>query len=334
MRLSVIIVGYNAENYLANCLQSVFDQSLPADDYEVIYVDNHSRDQSVALVHEQFPTVTVLARSDNAGYYGGFNWAAAETAQGDYLLALPQDTVLHHDCLRELVQAADDDPQLMVGLVNTINPNAPEYGAQDRQARPDHVYWCATNRFGQTNLVQYPFFETPRSILAYSGVAALIRRSAQDDLLGYFDERLSHLVGDSELGIRANVLGYACKIVPTAVVFHIEDNKQFNNPGFLRNAFEGARDSVVIYLKLMNLWEFVLFAPLLLIGQASKVFTLRFPVWQRALLFIPASGLSPVTFALALRRAPTFAADRRVLLARRPGGYFRLLSLIVRRALG
>lgn len=334
MRLSVIIVGYNGESYLRDCLTSVLDQSLEADDYEIIYVDNASRDRSVALVSEQFSQVRVFASQANLGYYGGFNHAAESMAQGEFLLALPQDTILHHDCLRALLQAAAAEPLLMVGLVNTINPNAVEYSARNRHELPENVYWCSTNRFGQTNLISRGMFSQPADILAYSGVAALIRRDAASAMFGYFDERLSHLVGDAELGIRANVLGYKCQIVPQAIVFHIEDNKQFTDTGFLKRSFVGARDSVVIYLKLMTAPEFLLFAPLLMLGQASKVLTLRFPGWQRALLLIPALALSPLTFLLALWRFPEFAASRRAILAQRPHGTFYLLRTILEKRLG
>lgn len=329
MLISVIVIAYNGEAYLRNCLNSIMDQRLSGAEYEIIYVDNASQDDSLAILAADFPTVRVVAHQQNLGYYGGFNHAATEIAKGDYLVALPQDTILHRDCLAELVKAADEDPLLMVGLVNTINPNAVEYEGRDRNNLPEHVYWCQTNRFGQTNLISREFFAAPRRILAYSGVSALIRRDVDDRLGGYFDERLSHLVGDTELGIRANVLDYHCKVIPTAVVFHIEDNKHITSTAFLKNSFIGARDSVIIYFKLMYTLEFLLFAPFLLVGQATKVFTLRFPRWQRLILFFPALVLSPVTFLLALLRIPEFTEGRREVLSRRDNGYLHLLKTVI-----
>jgi hypothetical protein len=71
-----------------------------------------------------------------------------------------------------------------------------------------------------------------------------------------------------------------------------------------------------------------------MLGQASKVLTLRFPGWQRALLLIPALALSPLTFLLALWRFPEFAASRRAILAQRPHGTFYLLRTILEKRLG
>ena len=51
LEASVIVVGYNGARYLHDCLSSILDQDMPADQYEVIFVDNHSADDSVALVH-------------------------------------------------------------------------------------------------------------------------------------------------------------------------------------------------------------------------------------------------------------------------------------------
>ena len=46
MKLSIIIVNYNVKYYLMQCLQSI-RQSKNSHEYEVIVVDNHSRDDSV-----------------------------------------------------------------------------------------------------------------------------------------------------------------------------------------------------------------------------------------------------------------------------------------------
>jgi GT2 family glycosyltransferase len=323
--LSIIIVGYNGTPYLANCIDSLFDQTLSREAYEIIYIDNNSTDNSVAFVQDHFPDVVVVACEKNLGYYGGFNHVAKTIAHGEYLLALPQDTILHRECLQSLVQVANNDPQMMIGLANTINPFSSEYEAKDLQGWPQHVYWFSMNRFGQTNMVVHKFFQESRPILAYSGISALIRSDVQHYLGGYFDDTLSHLVGDTELGIRANVLGYSCKIIPTAVIFHIEDNKKFTNRVFLWRSFVAARDSIVIYWKLMYSFEFLLFTPFLLFGQATKVFTLRFPFWQRLILFIPALLLSPVTFIFALTRMTEFSQSRKDILDRRTTGYFYLL---------
>ena len=57
MFVSVIIVNYNGEKFLQDCLTSL--SSITYDNYEVILVDNHSSDGSVDFVKQNFPSVKI-----------------------------------------------------------------------------------------------------------------------------------------------------------------------------------------------------------------------------------------------------------------------------------
>ena len=63
MKLSVIIVNYNVEFFLEQCLNSVF-QALEKVEGEVFVVDNNSIDGSLAMVAEKFPQVILMANKD------------------------------------------------------------------------------------------------------------------------------------------------------------------------------------------------------------------------------------------------------------------------------
>ena len=56
MKLSVIIVNYNVQHFLEQCLHSVYKglKNIPA---EVFVVDNNSVDGSVAMLREKFPQI-------------------------------------------------------------------------------------------------------------------------------------------------------------------------------------------------------------------------------------------------------------------------------------
>lgn len=49
MRLSIIIPVYNVEKYISDCLDSVLDQGLHTDDYEIIVVSDGSTDGSLKI---------------------------------------------------------------------------------------------------------------------------------------------------------------------------------------------------------------------------------------------------------------------------------------------
>lgn len=93
--ISVLIVTWNSAATIEACLAS-----LPAD-VEVIVVDNHSSDGTVARVRQAFPAVRVLESETNLGFGAACNWAARE-ASGSYFLLLNPDAALASGTLEGL----------------------------------------------------------------------------------------------------------------------------------------------------------------------------------------------------------------------------------------
>ena len=71
--ITVLIVNYNGRRHLPACLAALAAQTLPRHRFEVVVVDNASRDGSVEWLHREHPWVRVVARPDNAGFAGGNN---------------------------------------------------------------------------------------------------------------------------------------------------------------------------------------------------------------------------------------------------------------------
>ena len=205
MIASVIVVGFNGEPYLKNCLSSVLDQDTPREKYEVIYADNNSADGSARFVKEAYPSVTVIEFERNYGYYEAFNRIGTSVAQGKYLIALPQDTIVHKKWLSELVRVADSESEVMICLANSINPTAPDFENNERVGWVKWVYLMGTAKLGQTTPKRWPFSEEIIPVLAYSGVSALIKRETASFADYLFDPSLSHFLGDVELGIRVDM---------------------------------------------------------------------------------------------------------------------------------
>lgn len=127
--LSIVIVSWNVFDQLADCLDSILENSvvqmLPHEKrlrLEVIVVDSASSDNTVAMITRHFPRVTVLAQVENIGFTRGNN-VGLEAAQGRYLLLLNPDTVILGNALAEMVEFLDDNPD--VGIVGpyTLNTN-------------------------------------------------------------------------------------------------------------------------------------------------------------------------------------------------------------------
>ncbi|MCW3805014.1 glycosyltransferase family 2 protein [Plebeiibacterium marinum] len=97
--LSVVIVSYNAVDFLRICLHSVFAacHNLKA---EVFVVDNNSADNSAEMVSQEFPQCHLIANKHNPGFSIANN-QAIQIAQGKYILVLNPDTILAEDTLEK-----------------------------------------------------------------------------------------------------------------------------------------------------------------------------------------------------------------------------------------
>ncbi len=108
MKLSVIIVNYNVQHFLEQCLKSVF-KSIQNIEAEVWVVDNNSVDGSVAMIKEKFPNVKLVALKDNLGFSKGNNLAIKQS-KGKYTLLLNPDTLVEEDTFKKILKFMDSNP--------------------------------------------------------------------------------------------------------------------------------------------------------------------------------------------------------------------------------
>lgn len=105
MRFSVVVPVYNVEQYLSECLDSVFDQDF--DDFEVIVVNDGSTDKSLSLCEEYVRTHKEKMRLISQPNHGLLmaRRVAIKAATGDYIVCLDSDDGLRHDALSVLDKA-------------------------------------------------------------------------------------------------------------------------------------------------------------------------------------------------------------------------------------
>lgn len=123
--ISVIIPIYNVEKYLAQCLDSVIQQSHK--NLEILCIDNCSTDSSYEIAQEyakKDPRITVVQNETNMGLPVSRN-VGASMAQGKYLYFLDSDDWIEPDTLEVMVQTAEEK-NLDVCMIEAV----PEYESQ------------------------------------------------------------------------------------------------------------------------------------------------------------------------------------------------------------
>jgi len=101
LKLSVIILNYNVRYFLELCLKSV-QAAITNLDAEIIVVDNHSTDESCAMVKSLFPDVILIENKVNYGFSKGNNQGVAH-AKGKYICMLNPDVVVAENTFETLL---------------------------------------------------------------------------------------------------------------------------------------------------------------------------------------------------------------------------------------
>jgi len=113
-KLSVVIVNYNADDLLADCVQAVLASPV---DPEVVISDNGSTDGSLTHVrscHGEDPRLTILEHGSNLGFARGNNLALAHT-HAPCVLILNPDCIVGPDSLGRLLDFMDATPDARNG---------------------------------------------------------------------------------------------------------------------------------------------------------------------------------------------------------------------------
>ena len=95
MDVSFVIVSYNSRELLRRCLASIYEHTRGLA-FEVVVVDNASHDGAPEMLAAEYPGVTAVCRSDNAGFARAVNEGIA-VATGDAFLLLNPDSELLGD---------------------------------------------------------------------------------------------------------------------------------------------------------------------------------------------------------------------------------------------
>jgi glycosyltransferase involved in cell wall biosynthesis len=109
-KVSVVIPAYNAEKYIAETLQSVFDQTYG--NYEVVVVDDGSQDGTLELLQSYAPKIRVFSKP-NGGPASARN-VAIQNSDGELIAFLDSDDIWFKDKLEVQVQFLCENPA--VGL--------------------------------------------------------------------------------------------------------------------------------------------------------------------------------------------------------------------------
>lgn len=132
-RLSIIIPFYNVEQYIAQCLDSVYDQDIPEEEYEVICVNDASPDSSVDIVkhYQKEHSNLILIEHERNKKLGAARNSGRKVATGKYIWNVDSDDMIAPNCLNNLLhQCEANDLDLLLIKNKKILNNQPQSTVQ------------------------------------------------------------------------------------------------------------------------------------------------------------------------------------------------------------
>jgi len=106
--ISIITVNYNGFALTCAMIDSVHIHI--TSEYEIVVVDNGSKNDEAVLLQEKYPDIMAIRSEDNLGFAGGNN-LGIKAAKGDYLMLMNNDTEVEDDSLHFLAQRLDSNPE-------------------------------------------------------------------------------------------------------------------------------------------------------------------------------------------------------------------------------
>lgn len=240
-RISVIVLNWNGMKWLPNCLHSILNQDID-EDFEVLFIDNGSTDDSVQYVKQTFPKVKVVELGKNYGFAEGNNMALKQ-ARGEYLIFVNTDTKAEARWLKSLVEAADKNPEYQI-LCSIQLPS------QERnRIRTLNAYGDSTVSPYESNL------EITDSLFA-SGASFLIRKRWIERLGYLFDPYYFLSAEDIELSLRTILLGGRIGYVRNSRINHHIGGAGLPSK---KTTFYATRNLLLTYYKILSLRNFLKF---------------------------------------------------------------------------
>lgn len=261
--VSIIIVTYNSEEYIDNCLKSVF-QSIYSQ-FEVVIIDNNSTDTTRKILqkykNKYSKKIQLLCNKDNLGYAQANN-LGAELALGDYLFVLNPDTIVDTDFLLPLIKEMTN---------STIAAVQPLVYLFDKKTI--NLTGKVTQYLGFDWLKDFKAIAVPKKcqIFSLSGSGILLQKKVFLSV-GGFDEFYFTYYEDTDLSWKFNLIGKKIIFTPKSNLFH--DYKYIPNEkqqSLKQKLFYIERNRIITILKNYSLKTLLFLFPIILFMELGMI---------------------------------------------------------------
>ena len=259
--ISVIIVNYNGYQWLERCLDSLKRQSYK--NYEIVFVDNASSDESISYVRENYPNVKIVKNKTNTGFAGGNNYGYKKS-KGEFIVLLNNDTYVERDYLKNLLVAFKNNSKLAVAQSKIVLMNKNELDTCGG-------FWTATSflyYYGNYKDPSLPIYNKPFKVFTVKAASVMIKREVIEKI-GLFDEDFWNYYEEGDFCHRVWIAGYECWYWPKAVCSHAMGGTSlvhFDN-SFVQ--YHNFKNKLMSFIKNFELFNLIFIVPIFVLSNVG-----------------------------------------------------------------
>lgn len=214
-KVIIIIPSYNSMRFIGKCLRSILATDYP--NFEVILVDDGSTDGSLEYVRKNFgydKRLKIIKNPKRLGPAASRN-IGIKVANGDYIAFIETDMEVEPNWLKEALKVLTSNSSIGAVYCKVRDTNEKDRIQAAGLLILPHTGWVVNVGLWEKDLGQY---DDVRDTIA--GAVGLVVKREVIDLIGGFDEKLTHNIDDIDYCWRIWLAGYRIVTAPKAVVYH------------------------------------------------------------------------------------------------------------------
>ena len=236
-KISIVILNYNAGSLLLDCIESI--KNTDYGNYEIIVVDNASKDNSHKECKKKFPEIELIENDKNLGYCEGNN-VGLRKVKGKFIVVLNPDTLVDPNWLKELLKGYHKfgDGIYQPKFLTTNNHKILQSTGNMIQL---FGFGFSRNK-GDLDKGQ---FNKPE-VGGYASGTCLFTSATIIQKLGMFDSFLFAYHDDLDLCWRAAMQDIKSYYIPTSIVYHPSEGFSFKWTNFKYYLLERNRQYCIL----------------------------------------------------------------------------------------
>lgn len=216
MKLAIIILNWNGKNDTIECLDSLYQSKESS--FEIILVDNGSRDGSVEYFKKNYPKLILIENKTNLGFAEGSNKGILHALSSGFshIMLLNNDTIVSPYFLSEILLFCCENPKALIGGKVHLYFN---------KHLLDHIGGIWNPKKGDFDLIGHRVLADSTEIteeveLDYICGCSLLIPAEIIKKIGLLDSRFFLYFEESDFCFRAKRAGYFIKYCEKAHLFH------------------------------------------------------------------------------------------------------------------